>query len=289
MAVCLYSIRAKDRNWTGIRARCGGLGGWRDVGDRAPVPADRPVGARTALQADRGNPDRVRSTGPRYNPVMSEPLVRSIETVTHGRVLLRLPLTPPPWPMLVGFHGYGENAEKHLEQLRSIPGVDGWMLVAVQGLHRFYTGRMEEVVASWMTRQDREQAIADNIAYVDRVVEAVGREHQTVEPLVYVGFSQGVAMAFRAAVRGAARAAGVIALGGDVPPDVHGQRASQFGRVLLGRGVRDSWYTDEKVRSDVERLQANGVEVEAVVFDGGHEWTDEFRQAASQFLQSPKL
>ncbi len=220
--------------------------------------------------------------------MMADPRVCTVETFTHGRFLLRVPLTPAPWPLLVGFHGYGENAEKHMDQLRRIPGIDGWMLLSVQGLHRFYTGRMEEVVASWMTRQDREQAIEDNVAYVDRVVETVARQHPTAA-LVFAGFSQGAAMAFRAAVRGSTRAAGVIALGGDVPPDVHGARAALFGRVLLGRGVRDTWYTDEKLRADVERLQAIGVEVEAVVFDGGHEWTDEFRLAASQFLQSPRL
>ena len=54
--------------------------------------------------------------------------------------------------LLVGFHGYGENAEKHLVEMESIGS--GWTLASVQGLHRFYT-RSEEVVASWMTRQDR--------------------------------------------------------------------------------------------------------------------------------------
>jgi predicted esterase len=216
---------------------------------------------------------------------MAEPLVCSIEAVTHGRFLLRVPSAPPPYPLLVGFHGYGENAERHLDQLGSVPATDAWMLASVQGLHRFYTAKMEEVVASWMTRQDREQAIADNVAYVDQVVEVIRREYET-NRLVFAGFSQGVAMAFRAAVRGSAPPDGVIALGGDVPPDVRDQPASRFGRVLLGRGARDTWYTEEKLRADVTQLESMGVKVEAVVFDGGHEWTDEFRHAAARFLQS---
>jgi predicted esterase len=69
-----------------------------------------------------------------------------------------------------------------------------------------YKGRTDEVVASWMTRQDRETAISDNVAYVDAAVASVPREPQS--PVVYAGFSQGTAMAFRAAVRGQARAAG---------------------------------------------------------------------------------
>jgi predicted esterase len=217
---------------------------------------------------------------------MDEPIVRSLETVTHGRYLLRVPSSPPPWPLLVGFHGYGENAERHLEQLLRISGIDAWMLASVQGLHRFYTPRMDEVVASWMTRQDREQAIADNIAFVDRVVSTIRRDFETSR-LVFAGFSQGVAMAFRAAVHGSVQASGVMALSGDVPPDVRDGPASRFGRVLLGRGLRDTWYTEEKLRADVEQLQMRGIGVEVAVFDGGHEWTDEFRLAAARFLQPP--
>src|SRR5687767_15350660 len=89
---------------------------------------------------------------------------------THGRVLVRD--AGDPEGILVGFHGYLENAAIMMARLEAIPGLERWTLVSVQGLHRFYKGRSEEVVASWMTRQDRESAISDNIAYVDNVVEA---------------------------------------------------------------------------------------------------------------------
>ena len=42
----------------------------------------------------------------------------------------------------------------------------------MQALHPFYT-KTERIVASWMTRQDRELAIADNIRYVQAVIDAV--------------------------------------------------------------------------------------------------------------------
>ena len=35
------------------------------------------------------------------------------------------------------------------------PGRGSWTRVSVQALHRFYRGRSEITVASWMTRQDR--------------------------------------------------------------------------------------------------------------------------------------
>src|SRR5690349_6954406 len=124
--------------------------------------------------------------------------VLNIEARTHGRILIRVPEVRGPWPLLVGFHGYGEAAGDHMDALRSIPGTDDWLLVAVQALHPFYT-RKERVVASWMTREDRTLAIGDNIDYVGRVLETVRREHPTTATLVFSGFSQGGAMAYGAA------------------------------------------------------------------------------------------
>ncbi len=220
-------------------------------------------------------------------------IVRMIETTTHGRVLIDAGSGPQPrgrslsGPLLVGFHGYGQNAEAHLEQMRRIPATDGWTMVAVQGLHRFYAPRSQDVVvASWMTRQDREVAIADNVAYVDRVMAALASENGAASPVVYLGFSQGVAMAYRAAVFGAVRADGVIALGGDVPPDVGQQEAARFPKVLLARGAADSWFTEQRLHADVELLQAKHVDVRVAVCAGGHEWTDDFQGAASRFLNS---
>jgi len=56
--------------------------------------------------------------------------------------------------------------------------------------------------------------------------------------------------------------------------------------VLIGRGVRDEWYTSEKQAADEERLRAAGVAVQSVVVNASHEWTAEFSEISSQFLGS---
>ena len=207
--------------------------------------------------------------------------VNTIEARTHGRYLVRRPATAPPWPVLVGFHGYAETAGDHLDALQTIPGMERWLLVSVQALHPFYT-RTERVVANWMTRDDRELAIADNVDYVGRVLERISVEYETRPPLVFSGFSQGGAMAYRAAV--SYPAAGVIILAADVPPDV-----AAGGRLLppllVGRGTRDEFYTEVKESADREVLARKGANVEFCVFEGGHEWTDPFRDAAARFLR----
>ncbi len=217
---------------------------------------------------------------------MSTAVARTIETSTHGRFLIEPGAGQSSPLLLVGFHGYGENAERHLEELRRIPGSERWTRVSVQGLYRFYTGKFQDVVACWMTREDRELAIADNISYINRVIAMVTSEIGAPARLVYVGFSQGAAMAFRAAVLGASPADGIVALGGDVPPELWENREVRFPKVLLGRGQDDPWYTDEKLQADADRLRARDVSVEVVTFVGGHEWSEQFRHATAQFLRS---
>src|SRR5450631_50972 len=105
---------------------------------------------------------------------------RQLKSTVHGRYLVRGTDAGHPAPVLVGFHGYAESADAQLDRLRAIPGTERWILVAVQGLHRFYQSRTNEVVASWMTRQDRELAIADNVGYVSAALDAVAVEYQTL-------------------------------------------------------------------------------------------------------------
>jgi predicted esterase len=212
---------------------------------------------------------------------------RNIATTTHGRYLVLPASTPAPAGLLVGFHGYAEGAELQLERLRAIPGSDRWTLVSVQGLHRFYQRRTNEVIASWMTRQDRELAIADNLAYVEAVVDALAREMGR-EParLVFAAFSQGVAMGFRAATATTRRVNGVIAVGGDVPPEIDAAALAGAQNALVCRGTSDEWYTDAKFQNDITRLRQSGVTVHAVTFEGGHEWSDAVLQNAATFLQA---
>ena len=210
--------------------------------------------------------------------------VHTIETATHGRYLVEPPGAPGPAPLLVGFHGYGEHAERHLAELRRIPGSARWLRVAVQALHRHYSADRRHVVGSWMTRQDRELAIADNIAYVRAVVDAVRASYAAGDTLVYCGFSQGVAMAYRAALRGGHACRGVIALAGDVPPELRSEPAAVWPPILIGRGRTDAWYTQDKLEGDLASLERAGAPAEGLVFDGGHEWTAAFRDAAGRFL-----
>lgn len=215
----------------------------------------------------------------------------SVETTTHGRVLIEEPAGADPIGLLVVFHGYGQRAEDALDQIRRIPGAPRWRIASVQALHLFYTRDSRAVVASWMTRERRDVAIADNVAYVDRAIEAalyLPALHASTpsgpHALVFVGFSQGASMAYRAALLGRHRPHGVVALAGDIPPELAPIEPARWPPVLIGAGETDTWFTGTKLDGDLSFLSARGVTHEVIRFKGGHEWTPEFREAVGAWL-----
>jgi predicted esterase len=209
--------------------------------------------------------------------------VLSIPTPSHGRVLVEDAASPSnSTRVLIGCHGYAQNAATMLSDLGTIPGADAWRRVSVQALNRFYTRGDESVVASWMTREDREDAIADNIQYLQNVVNAVAADAKTI---VYLGFSQGASMVSRAAARVTPRAAGLIVLGGDIPAEVKDDPSVQLPPVLIGCGVRDTWY-GARMDKDLAFLQSRGIAHDVVRFDGAHEFNAEFAAAAGRWLSN---
>jgi predicted esterase len=235
--------------------------------------------------------------------------VIDVETITHGRVLVEDAAVDVSRGWLIGFHGYGQSADDMFAELQRLNADGAWSIAAPQALHRFYTRGDERVVASWMTRQDRDLAVADNVEYCNRLLgsglalqhrqTAVSRPLTEVQSqidgplapaLVFIGFSQGAAMAYRAAALGRFPARAVISLAGDIPPEVRaadaGMLRRQIGRVLIGAGARDTWFTPAKVDADAAFLASAGVPHAVERFDGRHEWTDAFRRAAGRVLDA---
>lgn len=222
--------------------------------------------------------------------------INPVATV-HGRVLVEA--ADDPLGVLVAFHGYAQTAEDMMAELQQLPGADRWTRVSIQALHPFYIRGDSRVVANWMTRQDRELAITDNIAYVQAAITQAlqstrhkSTEHSTQHPstehlaLVCVGFSQGAAMAYRAALHSAHPVAGVVALGGDIPPELKDDESLTWPSVLVGVGDREEWYAGEKLDNDLAFLKARNIPHQVVRFAGGHEWTGEFRSAVGTFIAS---
>lgn len=203
-----------------------------------------------------------------------------LEIRVSGRYLVDVPPGEGPWPLFAGFHGYGQTAEDELELLNRIPGSEGWLRCSIEALHPFINAKGEPG-SSWMTRRDRERRIAENVAYVDAVLDRIRREYP-VGALVLHGFSQGAGMACRAAVLGCHRVSGVMLLGGDVPPEL--EWLDPMRKAHLARGDRDRLYPAERFDADRQKLDAAGVSAETYLYRGGHLPTADYFAAAGRFL-----
>jgi len=207
----------------------------------------------------------------------------SFQTTISARYLLQTPSASGPVSLLVGFHGYGERAENALGLLTSIPDSAGWLCCAVEALHSFYLPD-GSAGASWMTARNREVRIAENVRYVDGVIDCIKERFAVQDRLVFHGFSQGVGMAWRAALSGRHRASALMLLGGDIPPelDLHGCTM----RVHLARGNRDRIYSQEQFEQDKARLQHASIPFSAMLFSGGHKAGEEYFSGVSEFLSA---
>lgn len=217
-----------------------------------------------------------------------EPKRLHLETTVHGRVLLQASTSvSSAGRLLMVFHGYAQSAEDGLSAVRGIPGLEAWNVASVQALHPFYRGRTEQVVASWMTRQDRELAIADNLHYVSTAVRTLEDRLGFSDPTrVYCGFSQGAAMAWRAAAMLDLSCDGLIILGGDVPPELADLSLETLPPVLIGRGRGERAYSRDQMERDLALLTGKDVTFSVCEYDGGHEWTNEFRDRCGSYLAS---
>lgn len=218
-------------------------------------------------------------------PDAREPLVRTAPAPLHGRFLVDVPPAPAaPDCWLLGFHGYAQSAAIFLPLLTQAARSARWLVAAVQAPHVFYTRGDRSIVANWMTREDRELAIVDNIAYVDNVLDALHAEFGAPRAIVCLGFSQGASMAYRAAVRGKRATTAILSVCGDVPPDVRDIPAARWPSVHMITGTRDEWYPPTRMTDEAAIVKALGVPVETSSFDGGHELAPEVVAGLSELL-----
>ena len=218
----------------------------------------------------------------RRSALAPEAQIIQVPTTVHGRVLLET--TAETTALLLGFHGYAQLGEDALAYLRPLAEGKPWAIAAPQALHPFYRPKDQSVVAGWMTRLDREIALEDNVAYTTRAVAELLARVPAAKKLAIVGFSQGVAMAYRTAARCGQTVDAMVALAGDVPPELRNGGWDTRPAVLIGRGDGEQWYSEEKLADDLAALAALDIEAEVCRFAGGHEWAPAFVERAREFL-----
>ena len=116
-----------------------------------------------------------------------------IPITKNARVITRI--TPGASQLLIALHGYGQLASYFSKAFENLPETCDFLIP--EGMHRFYLeGSSGRVGASWMTKEEREMDIADNLNYLNQLLNTHLKEH-SYDEIHVLGFSQGGATAAR--------------------------------------------------------------------------------------------
>ncbi len=179
-------------------------------------------------------------------------------------------------------HGYGQLAASLANDIGAID--DGTrLIVAPEALSRFYFAKPFEshrgapVGASWMTRADRLEEIADHLEWLQLAYTHHASPLADDVPLVVLGFSQGAATATRWVASGSVSPARLICWGAGIAPELDLGPSSPLrrARVTLVHGGRDRLVSREQVDAERARLDAADFPYDYMEFEGGHRLDDD--------------
>ena len=186
---------------------------------------------------------------------------------THG------PLDGTADTVWMGLHGYAQRAAELLDDLMPLAAEDT-LLIAPEALSRFYRrGTDGAIGASWMTSAERDDEVADYLAYLDRLRDTLTPRLAPDATWHLLGFSQGAATASRWAAHTETSLGRLVLWGGTLAHDLDlAAWAAQppADRVELVLGATDRYLTAERVAQEERRLTVAEVAYAVHRYDGGH-------------------
>ncbi len=213
----------------------------------------------------------------------------TIELTAYYAVLPPEPrIDSRPPKLLLLLHGWGQRADRFIQDFIPLCARNV-LVVAAQAPHQFYLDMLQTKVGfNWLTRYEKENSIRDVNGYLDRLlVELQASEPYDPSSVFVLGFSQGSSVAYRFALSGALRPAGLISCCSDLPGDAAQSlpTAHPFP-VLLAHG-KDDPLVPEGTPEAVERiLTKNSFPCEPFSYPCGHEITPELVERIGSFLDT---
>ena len=195
---------------------------------------------------------------------MNEPLEGK---VPENNMVYRIrPPKDPAAPSVIMLHGLSGD-EKAMWVLESaLP--QGGMIIAPRATfplggegYSWVAGKL----VGWPRMSDFQEALQDLRILIQHLE---GEWHLKKERLIWMGFSQGAALAFTAASNASLRPFAVIAAAGFLP-EGNLQNLGEL-QIFWGHGIHDEWIPVSRARRDVERLRDIGAHVQFCEADVGH-------------------
>ena len=167
--------------------------------------------------------------------------------------------------LLVSLHGYGQLIEYFSKKFTSL--TEHYSLLFPEGMHRFYlNGTAGRVGASWMTKEDRQLDINDNMHWLSELIKEVKRK-QRYRNIVLLGFSQGGATAFRLYHHLPEQFfSKLIIWANDFPKDI--QNKTIYSPSIYVLGDQDEFIHGERATEIVAQYKENGFKI--CSYEGTH-------------------
>lgn len=168
-------------------------------------------------------------------------------------------------------HGYGQLARVFLDSCAALARPNR-RLIAPEALSRFYLrGGRGPIGATWMTREARDEEIADYVEYLDALAALAREQSPRATTLCVLGFSQGVATAWRWALAGRTDVQRLIACGGGAPPELDSAAlGTRSFELIVSTGEQDEAFAPDAARAEHERWRATGLSCSLELHARGH-------------------
>lgn len=186
-------------------------------------------------------------------------------------------------------HGYGQLAKNFIRRFDGLD--DGQTLViAPEGLSRFYWGGFTgEPVASWMTRENRLDEIADYCRYLQTLYDQFVPQLAGDVKITLLGFSQGCATQLRWVMQNFPRFDHLVLWAGMPPDDLDYTPHTDFfasKKLYFVYGTEDPFLTEERLHWVEDFTKKQELDFEVMTFGGKHEVDRETLQKLNGMLAS---
>ena len=188
----------------------------------------------------------------------------------------------------VVLHGYGMLSEFFIQKFNQIKD-ENTLIIAPEALNRFYIDtNYGRVGASWMTKEERQTDIDENIKYLNGLISSINREigHNRFKINV-LGFSQGGATACRWVFNSNVKIENLIMWAGDIPKDTLTEKNRlkwKDTNTYLVMGKRDE-LINEKMKAKFLKLVTDyQLDYKLKLYDGDHRiYADVLKELVKSF------
>ena len=188
----------------------------------------------------------------------------------------------------IACHGYGQLARNFIQPFEAIAAEDT-LILAPEGLSRFYwTGFTGDPVASWMTREGREEEITDYTNFLSILYNQYAALCAPDVRIILMGFSQGCATQMRWVMRAFPRFHQLLLWAGAIPEDLdylsHAEYFSGKGLHFV-YGTKDPLLNQERIEEQRRLIRDNKLAVQEHTFDGRHVVEEEMLKAMAALMR----